>query len=190
MPFRLPARVPPRPALRADERLPDRWRAPSRCRCRLLRPSHDELREHPLVLAVGKPAAVVLDRDHDFPRLSLCPHPHDGSRGRVLRAVLEQVAKRLFDQHCIDAHQRQIVGQFDDEPMRRHALAQSGQCRTDNLVQGGPVSIHLDGARFQTRHLQDLRHAFRHFPCLVEDAFRQRSSLRRVQSLAAFRKAR
>src|SRR6476661_10584817 len=57
-----------------------------------------KLGEHPLDVAFGKAATVVLHGNDHLVAALLRTYPDDGHRRRVLGTILEQVDDRLFDQ--------------------------------------------------------------------------------------------
>ena len=129
-----------------------------------------KFRENALELAVGKPTAVVLDSNDDLALALLRADPHHGSARRVLRAVLEQVASACSINVASTRTSGKSSGQLHDDAMCRHALAQPREHRSDDLIQGRPIAVHLDRPRFETRHLQHLRYVLGHVARLVEDA--------------------
>ena len=74
----------------------------------------------------------------------------------MLERVLEQVEQHLFDEHVVHGHERQVPRQLDVERPARGLRLEPMQSRADELLERMPGSADLDGARFESRHRQQV----------------------------------
>src|SRR5262249_12599781 len=128
-------------AVQPHDRTADR-QAETHSGARALGRATTEFPEYALDVGFWNAATIVFDGNQNVPLATLRVETYHGARRRVLGAVLQQIAERLLDQRRVYAHERKVLRQIDDDPMRRHALGEAGEDRPSDLRERAPVALH------------------------------------------------
>ena len=115
-----------------------------------------ELLEDLALLSGGQSRTAIGDLHGDGPIGRGREDADRTSGGRVLEGVVQQVDQYLLDEDVVDGYQRQIGRHPGRHPSVSQPLAESVERRADHLFQRMPFPLELEGARFQTRHLEQV----------------------------------